>query len=77
MPKLSDRPLTRVCIRLYADNLAYIEKISGPDRQTNFIIRNVIDAYVRHLRAQEREVRDAEKPLEIEIDTSAFAEQVE
>jgi hypothetical protein len=74
MPKLSDKPLTRICIRVYADDYNELRRMSGTDRQTNLLIRTIVQSYVRQMRDKVRAYRDGEAPLDIPINLEELTE---
>lgn len=59
MPQVFDKPLARICVRVYAEDYNYIlEMASASDVSANLIIRNIVNSYVKNLRDREREKID-------------------
>ena len=60
MPKISDRPLTKVCVRLWGDNVDYLLQKSreNPETPFNFLVRNIVDVFVRQMKATEYKLID-------------------
>lgn len=59
MPTISDRPLRRVCVRLWEDNCQTIETISRTTGVSfNQIVREAIRSYATQLRALEQKNLD-------------------
>lgn len=55
MPQIFDRPLARICVRIFADDYKYIlEMADASDVSANLIIRNITSNYVKNLRDKER-----------------------
>lgn len=60
MPKISDRPLTKTCVRLWADDCEYLQQKSkeNPETPFNFLVRNIVTTFVRQMRAMENRLID-------------------
>lgn len=60
MPKISDRPLTKICVRLWADDYQYLKQKSeeNPEIPFNFLVRNIVTTFVRQMRAMENRLID-------------------
>lgn len=61
MPKISDRPLTKICIRIWADDNNYLlqKARENPETPYNFLVRNIITTFVRQMKATENRMIDA------------------
>jgi hypothetical protein len=61
MPKISDRPLTKICVRLWADDTEYLHQKSreNPEIPFNFLVRNIVTTFVRQMRAMENKMIDS------------------
>lgn len=69
MPKISDKPLAKVCVRLWKDDFNYLtEKAKeNPEAPFNFLVRNIVSTFVRQMRAMEnRLIDEAETDLQME-----------
>lgn len=56
MPKISDRKLRRVCLRLYDDDYVELEKLAGAAGEAvNLVIREAVHVYVLHAKDKVRE----------------------
>lgn len=60
MPKISDRPLTRICSRLWSDDVDYLQQKAreNPDTNFNFLVRSIVSTFVRQMRATENRMID-------------------
>jgi len=72
MPVL-ERPLTRVCIRLWEDDYEAIREIANGEVSINLIIRQVVHSFVVHSNDKKRRKLDQiPAPTVIDIDLSAL-----
>jgi hypothetical protein len=60
VPKISDRPLTKICVRLWSDDYDYLTQKSreNPETPFNFLVRNIVTTFVRQMRATENRMID-------------------
>lgn len=55
MPQVFDKPLARICVRVYDEDYKYIlEMAASSNVSANLIIRNIVNSYVKSLRDRER-----------------------
>ena len=47
MPVITDKPLEKVLLRLYKEDLAVLRQIYGPSNKVNEIIRTVVHTWTR------------------------------
>jgi len=61
MPKISDRPLQKICVRLWEDDYNYLLQKSkeNPETPFNFLVRNIVTTFVRQMKATENRMIDA------------------
>ena len=69
MPLISDKPLKRVCIRLWEDDYDAIQRLAneGSETSTNEIIRTIVHNYVLRMKDLERRKLDAIQPVNIQL----------
>lgn len=60
MPKISEKPLTRVCIRVWKEDYDKLREVSeaSNDIGVNLLIREIVHNYVKNLRDRERQNLD-------------------
>lgn len=69
MPAKSEKPLERICARVFADDMDHIRKIANSEGVgQNRIIREIISKYVTHSRALERQKLDQITRTKIDIE---------
>ena len=62
MPRHTERPMTRICVRLWTDNLAFLQAQASADFGFNEIVRTVIDKYCTAAQGSVRARVDARAP---------------
>ncbi len=69
MPQITDRPLTRVCIRLWKDDYEKLRLVSQASGETglNHLIRTIVHSYVTQLNAIERRNLDKLGPITMTV----------
>lgn len=65
MPKITEKELTRICVRIYAEDYEELKKFATADRSTNSLIRDILHQYLVHagaaLRAKIDSLEQSEK----------------
>ena len=72
MPQL-DRPMTRVCVRLWAEDCEELQRLAATNGNLTFnlVLRQIVHSYVTQMRAKVRRNLDklpTAPPVEIEIE---------
>lgn len=76
MPAPSEKPLARICVRIWQDDYLRLRQVSAAagDVGLNLLIRTIIHSYITQLDALERRNLDALDPGPITITTEATPE---
>lgn len=59
MPRLTDRPTTRITVRIFTDTHEELKRMATPDLEYNALIRQILHQYVVHARDLARRKIDA------------------
>lgn len=57
MPVIDEKPLTKICLRIFQEDYDYIRQMAGARQgvSANEIMRTIMHNYVKQLRAVERD----------------------
>jgi hypothetical protein len=68
MPRISEKPMTRLHVRIWAeDKLALDQMFGNSDLTRTRAIRDIIHEYVKHARAKAQTEIDSFPPLGVDI----------
>lgn len=65
MPQVTDKPLIRICTRLFAEDLEYLTRMAEATEagiSRDMILRNIVHNYVMQIKSRERARLDSIPP---------------